>query len=71
MYYALRLSDLRLGVEKKIFFTNNAFSLYYMVTNPCLRVQEIYNFGRSIFGHNSYALSFSELNSQRREEHFL
>ena len=65
-YYTLRLSDLCLGVEKKIFKEiMHVRNMTYMATpkhkNPCLRCHEIYSFGRPPFlGHHYYTLSLPE-----------
>ena len=65
-YYILCLSDLCLGVEKKI-FKQIMYSHYmtYMATsqhkNSCPRGHENYNFGRPFFGHHYNILSLSDL----------
>ena len=65
-YYTLSLSDLCLGVEKKIF--KEIMHFYYMTymaipqhKNHCPGGHEIYNFGRPFLGHHYYIFSLSDL----------
>ena len=65
-YYILGLSDLYLGVEKKIVKEIMQFhNMTYMATplhkNPCSRGHEIHNFGRPFLGHHYYILGLSDL----------
>ena len=65
-YYILSLSNLCLGVEKKIFKEIMHFHyMTYMATpqhkNPCPGGHEIYNFGRPFLCHHNYILSLSDL----------
>ena len=64
--YILSLSDLCLGVEKKIFKEIRHF--YYITylamplqKNPCPGGHEIYKFDRPLLGHHYYMLSLSDL----------
>ena len=66
-YYILSLSDLWLGVEKKIFkeYKCNAFPLYELyghviAKEPLSWGHEIYNFGRPFVGHHYYTLKLSD-----------
>ena len=65
-YYILALSDLCLGVEKKIF--KEIMHFYYMTymampqhKNPYPRGHEIYNFGRPFLGHHYYIHGLSDV----------
>ena len=65
-YYIHSLSDLCIGVEKKIFKEIMFFHyMTYMATpqgnNPCPGGHEIYNCGRPYLGHHYYILSLSDL----------
>ena len=65
-YYILGLSDLCLGIEKKIFKEIMHFHyMTYMATpkhkNPCPRGHEIYNFGRPFLGYHYNILGLSDL----------
>ena len=64
-YYIFGLSDLCLGVEKKIF--KEIMHFYYMTymatpwhKNPCPWGHEIYNSGSPFFCHHYYTLSLSK-----------
>ena len=62
-YYIFCLSDLFLGVEKKIFKRYYAFSLYDLYDNTLVQVplsqgHEIYNLGRPFLNYHYYILSF-------------
>ena len=64
-YYILSLSNLCLGVEKKIFKEKMHFHyMTYMATpyhkNPCPGSPEIYNLGRPFLGHHYYILGLSD-----------
>ena len=64
-YYILGLSDLCLGVEKKILKEiMHFYCMTYMAThqhkNPSPRSHEIYNFGRPFLGHLYYILCLSD-----------
>ena len=64
-YYILSLSNLCLGVEKKIFKEIMHFHyVTYMATpqhkNPCPGGHEIYNFGGPFLGHHYYILGLSD-----------
>ena len=59
LYYTLRLADLCLGVDKKIFITNDAFSLYALyghsiAQEPLLLSHEIHNFDGPFLCHYYY-----------------
>ena len=61
-YFILNLSDLCMGVEKKIFEEIMHFHyMTYMATpqhkNPCPEGHEFYNLGRPFPGHHYYILS--------------
>ena len=65
-YYIPSLSDLSLGVEKKIF--KEIMYFHYMTytatpyrKNPCPRNHERYNFCKHFLGHDHYILSLSDL----------
>ena len=65
-YYKLDMSDLCLGVEKKILKEMMHFHyMTYLVTplhkNPCLRGHESYNFVRPFLDHHYYILGLSDL----------
>ena len=65
-YYLLSLSDLCLGVEKKVlkeimpfhFMTYKAMAQH---KNPCPSGHDIYSFGRTFLGHHYYIVSSSDL----------
>ena len=65
-YFILTLSDICLGVEKKIFRELMYFHyITYMVTpqskNPCPWGHEMYNIGRPFLVHHNYILSLPNL----------
>ena len=62
-YNILSLSDLCLGIEKKIFkeimqFHNMTYMAMPQPKNPCSKSHQIYNFGKPFLGHHYYILSF-------------
>ena len=74
-YCILTLSDLCMGVVKKIFKeVMHVNYMTYMVTpyhkNPCPGGHESYNFGRPFLGHHYYILSLSDI-CMRVEKKFL
>ena len=65
-YYILGLSDLCLGVEKKIFkdlmhFHYRTLKATPQQKNPYPWVPELNNFGRPFLGHHYYLLGLSDL----------
>ena len=74
-YYILSLSDLCLGVEKKI--SKEILHFHYMTymamtqhKNPCSGGLEICNFGRPFLGHHYYILNLSDLCQRVEKEIF-
>ena len=69
------LSDQCLGVEKKIFLNNHAFSLYdlygpVLAQDPCPEDNKIYNIGGPFLGHHYCILSLSDLCPRIEKKNF-